>query len=79
MQLVLNLEKETVEDLRKSINIISQVIHNKENNQPLTNGLQQYANGHAQQAQEPSIAVKKFQEQQVDQIDLSKMLRNNFR
>ncbi len=89
MQIVLNLEKESIQDLQKCISILNQVIYNKQNSLPLTNGLDQHMpikqNGHApqriQQCQEISSAAQKLKEQQelMDKIDLSEMLRKNFK
>ena len=42
MQLLLNLEKETVEDLRRSIEVLEMVISNKENGRVFSEGLEKF-------------------------------------
>ena len=78
MQLMLNLEKESIQDLEKAIKILTKVKENKEQNKPITDGLDQITNvpqPQQQQASSMSQAAKSAMEQEklMEKVDLSKI------
>lgn len=69
MKLSLDLEKESIEDLQKCIEILKKVIDNKNNNRPLTEGLEEYDT----KKTDDSMRAKRMQDQEklMDSTDLS--------
>jgi len=79
MKLLIDVEKESVEELKKAINVLSKIVDNKRNNRPVMEGVSE-----AKISSEPS-SVKatsdsrqarrvEIQEQMMKEINLSKML-----
>ena len=77
MQLTLNLEKESIQDLEKAIKILTKVKENKEQNKPTTDGLDEIISipkappqqGHLSAAAQKALE----QEKKMKDIDLSKI------
>ena len=86
MELKLNLANESIDDLKKCVSIINQVISNKENGRPLQEGLDQFVTGSVPapqpapvQSAGPSVSVQKAKEQQelMKKVNISDILSGN--
>lgn len=71
MKIAIDLQKESIEDLNKCIELLRVVVDNKKNNRPITEGLEKF--NAPKQPDITSAPAKKFQEQEklIGKIDLS--------
>lgn len=82
MKLVINLEKDNVEELRKAVELLQKVICNKENGEYYLQGLEKFNvdNPRAHPERLPPQAQKMLeQEKMMKDIDISKVLERKYK
>ena len=77
MKIVIDLQRESVSELSKCIDILKKVIENKNNNKPVTEGLDQF--NAPRQPDLTSTPARKMLEQEkyMNKIDLGELLSKN--
>lgn len=56
MEVLINLEKEDVQELKKAVDVLNLVIHNKENGLPFHEGLDKFDAPKENQVEQPSVS-----------------------
>lgn len=82
MQVVIDLEKEKVEDLKKAIELLQQVLQNKEKGLYFATGLERFSinNPRANLEKLPPQAQKMLeQEKMMAEMDISKILSRKYK
>lgn len=83
MELVINLEKDDVSELKRAIEVIQQVVHNKENGDYYLTGLEKFnvdnPRAHPERISSPQAQRMLEQEKMMKDIDISKILDRKYK
>lgn len=83
MQVVIDLEKDSVDELKRAVELLKQVISNKENGQHFATGLDKFSVEHPRSSigklSSPQAQKMLEQEKMMADMDISKILERKYK